>query len=77
MTADVADDAAGGTELADGGCGLLVRYWCTLGGRGRRHCGRSGPWWLCDAVERGGCDWDGGCEGAGEGRGWGQCRLVR
>ncbi len=74
-----ADGAAGDIDFADGGghgCGVLVCYWCRIGGRGRRHCGSGSLWW-CDAVERGGCDWGGGCEGAGEGREWEPCRLVK
>lgn len=74
VTDNFADGAAGDTEYADGAGG--GRYWCTLGGRDRRHCGSGSLWW-CDAVELGGCDWGGGCEGAGEGRGWEPCRLVR
>lgn len=43
MMAGVADDAAGDTGFADGR-GVLVYYWCTLGGRGRQHCGSNGLW---------------------------------
>ena len=79
MVAVVADGAAifgDGTEIV-GGC-VRVVYWCTLSERGRRHCDQeSSDLWLCDVVERGGCDWGGGCEDAGEVREWELCHLER
>ena len=74
----LADDATGDNELVDDdGAGDGRSYWCTLSGRGRRHCESGSPWWWCDAVELGGCDWGGGCGGVGEGREWEPCRLAR
>lgn len=79
VTAGGADGAA---AFADGGRGVhvLARCWCTLSGRGRRHCESSspGPWWCTSAVvELGGCDSGGGSVGVGEGREWEPCRLAR
>ena len=70
VTAGGADDAA---AFADGGRGVhvLACYWCTLSGRGRRHCESSspGPWWCMSAVvELGECDSGGGSVGVGEDR---------